>query len=119
MTVTLPNRPVLVLQPGKGWASLDLAGVWAHRELLYFLTWRDIKLRYKQTALGVIWAVIQPLFPMVIFALFFGRLAHMPSDGVPYAVFAYAGLLSWTYFANAVGTSAASVVGCSSLVTKV
>ena len=115
----LPNRPLLVLEPTQGWASLDLANVWAHRELLYFLTWRDITLRYKQTALGITWAVIQPLFPMIIFALFFGRLGHMPSDGVPYAAFTYAGLLSWTYFANAVSTSAASVVGSSSLVTKV
>lgn len=117
--VTLPDRPLLVLQPGTGWASLDLADVWAHRELLFFLTQRDIKLRYKQTALGVIWAVIQPLFPMIVFTLFFGRLAKMPSDGVPYAVFAYAGLLPWTYFANAVTTSAGSVIGSSNLVTKV
>jgi lipopolysaccharide transport system permease protein len=117
--VTLPDRPLLVLQPGTGWASLDLADVWAHRELLFFLTLRDIKLRYKQTALGVVWAVIQPLFPMIVFTLFFGRLAKMPSDGVPYAVFAYAGLLPWTYFANAVSTSAGSVIGSSNLVTKV
>jgi lipopolysaccharide transport system permease protein len=117
--VTLPDRPILVLQPGKGWASLDLPAVWEHRERLYFLTLRDIKLRYKQTSLGVIWAIIQPLFPMIVFTLFFGRLAKMPSDGVPYAIFAYAGLLPWTYFANAVGNSAASVVGSSSLVTKV
>jgi lipopolysaccharide transport system permease protein len=117
--VTLPDRPLLVLQPGTGWASLDLADVWAHRELLFFLTLRDIKLRYKQTALGVVWAVIQPLFPMIVFTLFFGRLAKMPSDGVPYAVFAYAGLLPWTYFANAVATSAGSVIGSSNLVTKV
>jgi len=115
----LPDRPLLVLEPSKGWTSLELADVWAHRELLFFLTQRDIKLRYKQTALGVIWAIFQPLIPMVVFTLFFGRLAKMPSDGVAYAVFAYAGLLPWTFFANAVTTSASSVVGSASLVTKV
>jgi lipopolysaccharide transport system permease protein len=115
----LPDRPLLVLEPSKGWTSLELPDVWAHRELLFFLTQRDIKLRYKQTALGVIWAIFQPLIPMVVFTLFFGRLAKMPSDGVAYAVFAYAGLLPWTFFANAVTTSASSVVGSASLVTKV
>jgi lipopolysaccharide transport system permease protein len=117
--VKLPERPLLVLQPSRGWVSLNLAEVWSHRELLFFLTLRDIKLRYKQTTLGVIWAVIQPLLPMIVFTLFFGRLARMPSDGVPYAVFAYAGLLPWTYFANAVTNSGASVVASSNLVTKV
>lgn len=111
--------PVLILQPSSGWTSLGLRDVWAHRELLYFLTWRDVKIRYKQTALGVSWAVIQPMFPMIIFTLFFGKLAGIPSEGVPYAVFAYAGLLPWTYFANAVTSSASSIVGSSSLITKV
>jgi lipopolysaccharide transport system permease protein len=115
----LPAKPLLVLTPRRGWESLDLEAVWTHRELLYFLTWRDIKLRYKHTALGVVWAVIQPVFPMIVFTLFFGRLAAMPSDGVPYAAFALAGLLPWTYLANAVGNSATSVVGSASLVTKV
>ena len=77
----LPERPLLVLAPSKGWVSLDLAGVWEHRELLYFLTWRDVKVRYKQTALGVLWAIIQPLAPMLIFTLFFGRLVDVPADG--------------------------------------
>ena len=117
--MTFPQRPVLVLEPRRGWVSLDLGAVWAHRELLYFLTWRDIKLRYKQTALGVLWAVIQPLVPMIIFTVLFGRLAAMPSDGIPYAAFAFAGLLPWTYIANAIGNSASSVVGSASLVTKV
>lgn len=117
--LTAPDHPVLVIEPSRGWVSLDLAGLWAHRELLYFLTWRDIKLRYKQTALGVVWAVIQPAFPMLLFTLVFGKLIGLPSDGVPYAVFAYAGLLPWTYFANAVGNSATSVIASSSLVTKV
>ena len=115
----LPEHPLLVLQPARGWISLDLGDIWAHRELLYFLTWRDIKIRYKQTALGALWAIIQPVLPMIIFTLFFGNLAHMPSDGIPYAVFVYAGLLPWTYFANAVGNSATSIVGSSNLITKV
>ena len=117
--ITLPHRPVLVLEPRKGWVSLDLGAVWAHRELLYFLTWRDIKLRYKQTALGVLWAVVQPVLPMIIFTVLFGRFASMPSDGMPYAAFAFAGLLPWTYVANAIGNSSGSIVASASLVTKV
>jgi lipopolysaccharide transport system permease protein len=115
----LPAHPILVLEPKKGWVSLDLGAVWAHREMLFFLASRDIKLRYKQTMLGVLWAVIQPVFPMAVFAVFFGRLAGMPSDGIPYPAFALAGLLPWTFFASAVTNSAASVVGSASLVTKV
>lgn len=117
--VTVPDRPLLTLTPSCGWVALNLADVWAHRELLYFLTWRDIKIRYKQTALGALWAIIQPLFPMLIFTLFFGRLAKMPSDGIPYSIFAYAALLPWTYFASAVANSSSSIVGSSSLITKV
>lgn len=113
------GRPLLVIQPKRGWSALDLGEIWAHRELLYFLTLRDIKLRYKQTMLGAIWAILQPLLPMVIFTLFFGRLAGMPSDGIPYSIFAYAALLPWTYFANAVSNSSVSVVGNSTLVSKV
>lgn len=112
------DRPLLVLQPSKGWVSLDLAGVWEHRELLFFLTWRDIKLRYKQTTLGVLWAIIQPTAPMLIFTLVFGRLVDVPADG-PYPLFAFAGLLPWTYFANAVTNSATSVVTSANLITKV
>ena len=115
----LPEQPLLVLEPRHGWISLDLRDLWAHRELLYFLAWRDITIRYKQTALGVLWAILQPLLPMIVFTLFFGRLARMPSDGIPYAAFACAGILPWTYFANAVGTSATSIVGSSNLITKV
>lgn len=117
--ISVPERPLLTLTPSPGWVALNLADVWAHRELLYFLTWRDIKIRYKQTALGALWAIIQPLFPMLIFTLFFGRLAKIPSDGIPYSIFAYAGLLPWTYFAAAVGNSAGSIVGSSNLITKV
>jgi len=110
--------PLLVLQPSKGWVSLDLAGVWEHRELLFFLTWRDVTLRYKQTALGVLWAIIQPTAPMLIFTLVFGRLVDVPADG-PYPLFAFAGLLPWTFFANAVTNSASSVVTSANLITKV
>ena len=112
------DTPLLVLQPSKGWVSLDLAGVWEHRELLFFLTWRDIKLRYKQTTLGVLWAIIQPTAPMLIFTLVFGRLVDVPADG-PYPLFAFAGLLPWTFFANAVTNSASSVVASANLITKV
>jgi lipopolysaccharide transport system permease protein len=108
----------LVLEPSTGWVSLDLAGVWEHRELLLFLTWRDIKLRYKQTTLGVLWAIIQPAAPMLIFSLVFGRLVDVPADG-PYPLFAFAGLLPWTFFANAVTNSATSVVTSANLITKV
>lgn len=111
-------RPLLVLQPTKGWVSLDLAGVWDHRELLFFLTSRDVKLRYKQTTLGVAWAIIQPTAPMLIFTLVFGRLMDVPADG-PYPLFAFAGLLPWTFFANAVTNSASSVVTSANLITKV
>jgi lipopolysaccharide transport system permease protein len=111
-------RPLLILQPTKGWVSLDLAGVWEHRELLFFLTWRDITLRYKQTTLGVVWAIIQPTAPMLIFTLVFGRLIDVPADG-PYPLFAFAGLLPWTFFANAVTNSASSVVTSANLITKV
>lgn len=115
----LPDEPLVTIQPSKDWRSLELRDVWAFRELLYFLTWRDVKVRYKQTALGVAWAIIQPLFTMLIFTLFFGRLAGVPSDNVPYPIFAYAGLLPWTFFANAISSSGNSLVGSAHLITKV
>ncbi|MGD9305660.1 MAG: ABC transporter permease, partial [Desulfobacterales bacterium] len=90
-----------VIEAKKGWVSIDLRQIWNYRELFYFLTKRDIKVRYKQTVLGGLWAIIQPFFTMVVFTLFFGKLAKVPSDGIPYPVFVYAGLLPWTYFANA------------------
>lgn len=96
-----------------------LGEIWRFRELLYFLIWRDIKIRYKQTVLGAAWAIFQPLFAMLLFTLFFGKLARIPSDNVPYPLFAYAGLLPWTFFANAVTNSSNSLVGSSSLITKV
>jgi lipopolysaccharide transport system permease protein len=117
--IPLPEKPLQTITPSHGWVALNLSDVWSHRELLYFLTWRDIKIRYKQTALGAVWAVIQPLFPMLIFTLFFGRLAKMPSDGIPYSVFAYSALLPWTYFAAAIGNSSSSIIGSSNLITRV
>ena len=110
---------VTIIEPKKGWIPIDLNEIWQYRELLYFLTKRDIKVRYKQTVLGGLWAIIQPLFTMVVFTLFFGRLAKMPSDGIPYPIFVYAGLLPWTYFANALSTSGNSLVGSQNLITKV
>jgi lipopolysaccharide transport system permease protein len=111
--------PITIIEPKKGWVPIDLKEIWDYRELLYFLTKRDIKVRYKQTVLGGLWAIIQPAFTMVIFTLFFGRLAKMPSDGMPYPIFVYVGLLPWTYFANAVSSSGNSLVGSSNLITKI
>lgn len=115
----LPDKPVVVIEPSKSWVALNLKDLWQYRDLLYILTMRDIKVRYKQTALGALWAIIQPLFTMLIFSIFFGRLAGMPSDGIPYPLFAYAGLLPWTFFSNSVNNSGNSLVGNSNLITKV
>ena len=109
----------VVIRPSTGWTGVSLRDLWAYRELLYFLAWRDIKVRYKQTALGVIWVVIQPLFAMLVFSVFFGRLAGMPSDGVPYPVFALCALLPWQLFAHALTESSASLVTNQNLITKV
>jgi lipopolysaccharide transport system permease protein len=117
--VDLPAEPLVIIQPSGAWGAFNLRDLWSYRELLYFLIWRDVKVRYKQTALGVAWAIIQPLFTMLIFTLFFGRLAGVPSDNIPYPVFAYAGLLPWTFFANAIGNSGNSLVGSANLITKV
>jgi lipopolysaccharide transport system permease protein len=113
------EKPVVLIEGGKAAISLQLGDLWAYRELLYFLTWRDVKVRYKQTVLGVAWAVLQPLLMMVIFSLIFGRVAGMPSDGVPYPLFAYGGLLAWTFFATAITSSGNSLVGSANLITKV
>lgn len=99
--------------------NLKLRELWKYRELLYFLIWRDIKVRYKQTALGAAWAIIQPFMTMVVFSLFFGKLAKMPSDGIPYPIFSYAALLPWNYFAQALGNSSNSLVTSAHLITKV
>lgn len=107
------------IEPSRGWAPLQLREVWAYRELIAFLVWRDVKIRYTQTVLGVAWAVIQPLSSMVIFSVIFGRVAKLPSEGLPYPVFTFAALLPWQLFASALTTASNSVVGNSSLVTKV
>jgi lipopolysaccharide transport system permease protein len=107
------------IEPAKRWTSVGLRELWQYRELLYFLTWRDIKVRYKQTALGAAWAIIQPLFMMLVFSLFFGRLARVPSDGIPYPVFSFCALLPWQLFAHALTESSNSLVGNQNLITKV
>jgi lipopolysaccharide transport system permease protein len=111
--------PKIVIEPKKGWVPVDLKEIGSYSEVLYFLAKRDIKVRYKQTVLGGLWAVIQPVCTMVVFTLFFGRLAKIPSDGIPYPIFVYAGLLPWTYFANALAASGNSLVGSSHLITKI
>jgi len=117
--VRLPAEPLVVIQPSKKWNLLSLKDIWAYRELLFFLTWRDVKVRYKHTALGAAWAILQPLFMMVIFTIFFGRLAGVGSSGIPYPLFALAGLVPWTFFANAITASGNSLVGSAHLITKV
>jgi lipopolysaccharide transport system permease protein len=111
--------PTLRIRPSRGWARLNLAELWAYRELLFFLTWRDVKVRYKQTILGVGWVVLQPLLTMAIFSLLFGRLAKVPTDGVPTTLFAFTGLVPWTFFAFALNQSSNSLVGNAHLITKV
>jgi len=111
--------PLVHIEPTKGWVSLKLRELWEYRELLYFLTWRDIKVRYKQTVLGAGWAIIQPFFTMVVFSLFFGRLAKIPSDGVPYPIFSYAALVPWTFFANGLNQATNGMVNHANLIKKV
>ncbi len=115
----LPEQPLVIIEPSRGWVPLNLRDFWQYRDLLYILAMRDVRVRYKQTLLGAAWAIIQPLFTMLIFTLFFGKLAGMPSDDIPYPLFAYAGLLPWTFFANAVTGSGNSLVGNSNLITKI
>jgi lipopolysaccharide transport system permease protein len=113
------TEPLVVIQPSRSWKLVSFRDLWAYRELLFFLTWRDVKVRYKQTALGAAWAILQPLFMMLIFTIFFGRLAGVASSGVPYPLFALAGLVPWTFFSNAITQSGNSLVGSSNLITKV
>lgn len=115
----LPKEPLIKIRPGRVSVSAELREVWAHRELLFFLIWRDIKLRYKQTALGPAWVILQPLLMALVFTVFIGRLARIPSDGVPYSLFAYAGLVPWTFFSSAVSTAALGLVANAPMVTKV
>lgn len=114
-----PDLPYVRIQPSRGWVSLRLGDLWTYHELLYFLAWRDIKVRYKQTALGAAWAILQPLFTMVVFSLFFGKLAGMKSDGVPYPIFAFTALVPWTFFAYALAQSATSIASSENLIKKV
>ena len=111
--------PVTIICPSRGWISLNLRDLWEYRELLYFLTWRDVKVRYKQTVLGAAWAIIQPFFTMVVFSLFFGKLAKVPSDNIPYPIFSYAALVPWTFFANGLSQSSSSLVASANLIKKV
>jgi lipopolysaccharide transport system permease protein len=110
---------VIKIRPSSGWISVPVAEMWEARELLYFLVWRDLKVRYKQTALGATWAVIQPLLTMLIFTLVFGRLARLPTEGIPYPLFAYCGLVPWSYFATALTQASNSVVDQGRVITKV
>jgi lipopolysaccharide transport system permease protein len=110
---------VTVLKPSSGWRGLDLAEIWSRKELLYFLAWREVKVRYKQTLLGASWALLQPLFTMIIFTLFFGRLAHVPSDGIPYQLFAFTALVPWMFFSNGLTLASNSLVNNAQLVTKI
>ena len=111
--------PVTIIRPSRGWISLNLRDLGEYRELLYFLTWRDVKVRYKQTVLGAAWAIIQPFFTMVVFSVFFGRLAKIPSDDIPYPIFSYAALVPWTFFANGLSQSSTSLVASANLIKKV
>jgi lipopolysaccharide transport system permease protein len=113
------TQSTVVIEPKKGLFQLDLKGIWQYRELLYFLVWRDLKVRYKQTVIGIGWAVLQPFVTMVIFTIIFGKLVKVPSDGIPYPIFAYSALLPWNYFASALQRCVVSVVGDAALVSKV
>ena len=115
----LPEEPLTTIEPSGSWSALNLRDMWAYREMLYFLTWRDLKVRYKQTVLGVAWVVLQPLMMTLVFTAFLGFLVRVPSDGAPYPLFVYAGLLPWTFFSGAVVSSGNSLVGNAHLVTKV
>ena len=117
--ISLEDVPITRIESSKGKVSLGLRELWQYHELLYFLTWRDIKVRYKQTVLGASWAILQPFLTMVIFTLFFGRLAKMPSDGIPYPIFSYAALVPWTFFATGITKASNSLVGGQNLLKKV
>lgn len=116
---TKTARPLIHIKPKKGWQLIDFKELKQYRDLFYFLVVRDIKVKYKQTVLGGLWAIIQPFFAMVVFTLFFGRLAEMPSDGVPYPIFNYTAMVAWTYFATSIAASGNSLIGDSNLISKV
>ena len=127
-SVSMPGRAlsalpgsstVTVIEPSRGWVPIRLGELWDYREVLYYLVWRDIKVRYRQTAIGAAWAIVQPLMTMVVFSVFLGKLAKVPSDGTPYPIFAFAGLVPWAFFANGLTQSAGSLVASGHLITKV
>lgn len=118
-TTIAAEAPVRRIEPQSGWCALNWREIWRYRELLYFLTWRDVKVRYKQTVLGVLWAVLQPLLQLVVFSVIFGRVAKLDSEGYPYPVFLYVGLLPWQFFSAALNRSSLSVVGGANLIQKV
>jgi lipopolysaccharide transport system permease protein len=118
-TVTRAAVPSVLIQPESGWVSLKLRELWQYRELLFFLIWRDVQVRYRQTALGIGWAILQPLLTMAIFSVVFGRLANLPSDGLPYPIFCFAALLPWQLFSGALTRAGTSLVSSSNLLTKV
>ena len=109
----------IIIRPTSGWAALNLRDLWVYRELVYFMTWRDLKVRYKQTVLGAAWAILQPFLTMVVFSIFFGNLAGVPSDGVPYPIFSYTALIPWTLFSKALQDASRSLVNSSHMITKV
>ena len=115
----LPEEPLVVLRPDSTWAPIHLSDLWAYRELLYFLIWRDLKVRYKQTVFGIAWVVLQPVLMTIIFTVFLGRIVHVPSGGLPYSLMVFSGLLPWTFFSSAVLSAVPSLVGNSALITKV
>lgn len=117
--ITPTSEQVVYIRPLKGWAALNLGSLWQYRELIYFMTWRDVKVRYKQALLGVGWALLQPVMSMIIFNLIFNNLAKMPSDGIPYPLFSLAALIPWQFFRNALQRSSISLVGNANLLTKV
>jgi len=116
---SLRQAPLIRIQHAKGWFTLKLSELWEYRELIYFFIWRDIKVRYKQSVLGAAWAIIQPFFSMVVFTIFFGKLAKMPSDGIPYPIFSFAALVPWMFFSNGLSKASMSIVGNSNLIKKV
>ena len=118
-SVSEPLTPTTVIEPRKGWVPLHLGELWEYREVLYYLVWRDIKVRYRQTVIGALWAIIQPLMTMVVFSVFLGGFAKVPSDGAPYPLFAFAALVPWSFFANGLALSANSLVASGNLITKV
>ena len=113
------NSTITIIKPKKTFSLSDLKEIWQYKELLYFFTWRDLKVRYKQTAIGILWAIFQPFMTMVVFSIFFGKLAKMPSDGIPYPIFVYTGLLLWQFFSSALAETSSCLVANKAIITKV